>query len=73
MKMVSVAQKLSIIKEKCPNQSFCFGREIAGTLVTNPKIILGWNPGEDVFCTLETDDGRRTLIRPTLFVSVRRL
>jgi hypothetical protein len=46
---------------------------ITGTKVSNPKTALGSSPGEDVFCPLETNDGRRTWIRPTLFISVRRL
>jgi hypothetical protein len=32
---------------------------------TTPKTVWGLSPGEDVFCTLETNDGRRH-IRPAL-------
>jgi hypothetical protein len=31
------------------------------------------SPNENVFCTLETNDSRRTQIRPTLFVLARTL
>jgi hypothetical protein len=49
----------------------CFGQEIAGTKVANPKNVLDSSPGEDVFCTLESNDVRKACIRLSLFVSAR--
>jgi hypothetical protein len=37
------------------------------------KSALGSSPGEDGFCSSETKHDRRTVPRPKLFVSVRRL
>jgi hypothetical protein len=33
-------------------------KEITETKVTNQKTVLGSSSGENVFCTLETNDGR---------------
>jgi hypothetical protein len=35
------------------------------------KNVLGSISGKNVFCTSETDDGRRTYVRHAMFVSVR--
>jgi hypothetical protein len=51
----------------------CFGKDITETRATTPKTVLGSIPDEDVFSTLETNDGRRTKIRSALFVSARTL
>jgi hypothetical protein len=37
------------------------------------KTVLSSSPGKDVFYNLENNDGRRAQIRPTMFVSARRL
>jgi hypothetical protein len=44
--MVSVAQKLSTIEWH--QGKTCFGEEITGTKVTNPKTVLGSSPSEDI-------------------------
>jgi hypothetical protein len=45
--MVSVARKLSTIEWR-ENRVVCFGEEITGTKVRNPKTALGSSPGEGV-------------------------
>jgi hypothetical protein len=47
MKMVSVAQKLSMIKQH-KEQNCLFGKEIIGTKITNQNTVLGLGLGEDV-------------------------
>jgi hypothetical protein len=47
MKMVSVGWKLCTIEERRKEKN-CFGEEITGTMVTNPKTVLGSSLGEDV-------------------------
>jgi hypothetical protein len=49
-----------------------FSQEVTETRATTPKNYVVSSPSEDVFCILETNDGR-TQIGPTLFVSTRRL
>jgi hypothetical protein len=44
--MVSVAWKLSTVEERSLDK-ICFGEDIIGTKVTNPKSVLVSNPGED--------------------------
>jgi hypothetical protein len=68
----SVSRKLSTIKEQRQDQ-LCFGTEITQPKATTRNTVLGFSLGEYVFWTLKTNDGRRTSIRPTLFVSARRL
>jgi hypothetical protein len=48
VKAVPVARKLSTIEERCQEKIVCFGDEITGTKVTNPKTVLGSSLGEDV-------------------------
>jgi hypothetical protein len=43
---VSVARELSTIERR--KERNCFGEEIIGSLVTNPKTVLGFSLGEDV-------------------------
>jgi hypothetical protein len=70
--MVSVASKLSMI-EQCPDQSFCFGKEITGTKATTPKICPGFESQRRCSCSLETRHERTPAPRPQLFVSEGRL
>jgi hypothetical protein len=53
MRMVSVARKLSMREERCQGK-ICFGEEIAGTKVTDPKTVLGLSPTEVGFSSSET-------------------
>jgi hypothetical protein len=46
VKIISVALKLDMTEHR-QNRS-CFGEEITGTKVTNPKTVLGSSPGEFV-------------------------
>jgi hypothetical protein len=48
VKMVSVTRKLSTIKKDSRNKIVCFGEEITGTKITNPKTVLGSSLGKDV-------------------------
>jgi hypothetical protein len=54
-------------EDKCHDQTICFGWNIAGTKAMTLKSVLGSSSGESVFFTLETNEGRRTKVRPTLF------
>jgi hypothetical protein len=59
--MVSVARKLKMMKEQHQGQSCLFwwgDCRIKGH--NHEKIVLDSSPSEDIFCTLETNDGRRT-------------
>jgi hypothetical protein len=46
VRVVSVALKLITAEERRQGES-CFGEDITGTEVTNPKTVLGSSPGKD--------------------------
>jgi hypothetical protein len=59
MKMVSLAQKLSMIKEWHQEKSVSFKEEISETKVTDKKNNMGSTHGEDDFYSSENNhDGR---------------
>jgi hypothetical protein len=54
--MVFVARKIRRQKNGAKNKIVCFGEEITGTKVTNPKNILGSRPGENIWFTDDDDN-----------------
>jgi hypothetical protein len=58
VKMVFVAWKLITIKEQCQNQCRFFRQRDYRNKGKYPEKLQGSSPGEDVYCTLETNDGR---------------
>jgi hypothetical protein len=51
--MISVARKSSTYKKVARDDTTCFGKEITGIEVTNPKTVLGLSLCDNAFC----DDG----------------
>jgi hypothetical protein len=70
--MFSVVRRISKIKERRQHQSFFQLGYYRKKGQNSEKSVLGSSTGENVFCILETNDGRRKQIRRTLFSSARR-
>jgi hypothetical protein len=48
VEIFSVARKISTIEERRQDIIICFGEEVTGTKVTDPKTVVGSSLGEDV-------------------------
>jgi hypothetical protein len=71
--MVSVARKLSAVKERREDQSCLFRWGYGNKGHSSEKSVLGSSSGEDGFCSSEIKHDRRTAPSPRLFVSAMRL
>jgi hypothetical protein len=69
--MVSIAQKLSTIEKWQKNKIVCFGEEITGTKITNPKTVLGSSLGEDVKFRNDDDDDNFSIIFNDTYQMIR--